>query len=320
MKLFELIKKYDLTEEQVVSVLEKYCNDKMSKQVSTAKAQNKDELKIQIAKNVLNMYTQLYRGIYQGDLEPIISINTKLIDKLVDEGFNVYVSKSGWIGLYSNLVKREDKSAALYEHSYNCEETELDTSNNQDTLQGLFDLATKNVTDKDKDVIIMYLVYAEHFRTPFNPIYIASTVLNLNEDKWGVVVDRVVLYRAKRLDNKEWVYGYYSPRISSVVGLNNERVVQPNIKDFNGSDWLVDGDTLGLYTGLTDKSGKGIFEGDIVQIQKGITERYIMSTNTNIVKYHIKNYYSGFEPFDNSDIVFCKIIGNIFDDKELVED
>lgn len=182
MKLFELIKKYDLTEEQVVSVLEKYCSDQTSKQVSTTRVQNKDELRSHVIKNIIQLYSEMCCGISQDELEPVIKINTDLIDKLVAEGFNVYVSTSAWTGLYSNLVKREDKSAALYEHSYNCERTELDRTPNQCILEDLFNLAVRNVKNKDKDVIVIYLVYVNY---PFNSessAYISSTVLNLDKD------------------------------------------------------------------------------------------------------------------------------------------
>lgn len=81
-------------------------------------------------------------------------------------------------------------------------------------------------------------------------------------------MNREILFRGKRLDNNEWIYGdlmhdnqggcYVYPLDS--LGLFTENKVAP--------------DTVGQFTGLLDKYGVKIFEGDIVRIYDSDYEEY----------------------------------------------
>lgn len=112
------------------------------------------------------------------------------------------------------------------------------------------------------------------------------------------------LFRAKRIDNGEWTYGYLYgiwERKYILWGMTN------NVPDMTE----VDPSTICQCTGLKDKNGKLIWENDILKYQWDGEERI------DVIKYQppIFTYSDSFRWSLNED----EVIGNIFENPELLE-
>ena len=129
---------------------------------------------------------------------------------------------------------------------------------------------------------------------------------------------REILFRGKRVDNGEWVYG-----LLCRVGNTYANIRRMDTKVL----YSVLTNTIGQFTGLTDKNGRKIFEGDILKIYPDCDycEDYSISTvysynGVLCVDYRGDDFDStalGFINDVNDDADF-EIIGNIYDNPELV--
>ena len=127
---------------------------------------------------------------------------------------------------------------------------------------------------------------------------------------------REILFRGKRRDNGEWETG------SLVIirdGCSDKEVF---IADkMTGYHTPVIPETVGQYTGLTDKNGRKIFEGDIIKGKVHEVNGY--RVRRGVVEYHGVGFIMNLEPnswYDQKNIPFdCEIIGNIYDNPELLK-
>lgn len=131
---------------------------------------------------------------------------------------------------------------------------------------------------------------------------------------------REILFRGKRADNGEWAYGYYAHRPTAVcIGESNPSCIYvPACDPDDNSEFIeVIPETVGQYTGLTDKNGKRIFEGDIVSLVKhdGLIYKVVYVpcryelVNSKGVNCFVLDIYKS----EN-----IEVIGNIYDNPELL--
>lgn len=133
---------------------------------------------------------------------------------------------------------------------------------------------------------------------------------------------REIKFRGKEEYSGEWVYGYYCRGgwINPVNGIETPRHIIHAEYLFD-----VDPDTLGQYTGLKDKNGKEIYEGDVVVVTNLMVEGFGEQMLTSIV-YDEELACFDFKASDRQRCICTsvldaelEVIGNIFDNPELLE-
>lgn len=156
-----------------------------------------------------------------------------------------------------------------------------------------------------------------------------------------------ILFKGKRIDNGEWVEGYYSqlPQISlGATIIANGDVCAEDVSDYiivnkckqhsNFSDgyplavikseyYEIDPDTLCQYIGQNDKNGQKIYNGNICIIRTNSIDEedgyFIVHFDKRTLRFVLigDDLQMDFDMISGSD---CEVVGSVFDTLELVAD
>ena len=135
---------------------------------------------------------------------------------------------------------------------------------------------------------------------------------------------REILFRGKSVNNGEWAEGFLvidTIFCEDAVPVKHYHIDEMNLGTFpvefqSGISETVDPETVGQFTGMTDKNGKKIFEGDICKHRSNYSGDFIISvvTFTDGQFLAMADNNSGFNLSDK-----LEVIGNIHDNPELLE-
>lgn len=146
---------------------------------------------------------------------------------------------------------------------------------------------------------------------------------------------RTIKFRGKTgtTKGKKWIYGY----LYTVKSFFKDKEYQYFIRDEHLQDAAVDEETIGQYTGLHDKNGKEIYEGDIIEFSYDIfTGNFDTKVGKGIIEFiggafHIKPFEienKKEKDIENEEWFLLysvnedtlEIIGNIYENADLLKD
>jgi uncharacterized phage protein (TIGR01671 family) len=124
------------------------------------------------------------------------------------------------------------------------------------------------------------------------------------------------MWRGKHLDNGEWIAGYLCP-VNTMPAIVRELYFadQTNKEsEMMSRDWaFVDPSTLGEWTGIYDKNGEPIFEGDILAhwLRGEVISKRTVYYDTCYTSYNLPDA-------SNKELCDYEVIGNKWDNPDLL--
>lgn len=141
---------------------------------------------------------------------------------------------------------------------------------------------------------------------------------------------REIAFKAKRIDNGEWVEGFYIKKYDGTGKSRHYIYISKGCIVWEYAE--VDANTICQYTGLTDKYGNKIWENNVVKRYNANGDEWKISKIVwadhslnmgwciedvkSLTEYSNRLFKVG---FDVNDTEKCEVIGNIFDNPELLE-
>lgn len=136
---------------------------------------------------------------------------------------------------------------------------------------------------------------------------------------------REILFRGKSIIRGEWIYGYLNQHRGNIrYDCDCEPIADGcyYINDWQtkidtgmyGQEYKVDPNTIGQFTGLEDKLGTKIFEGDVID---DLGVEYIVVFDSDYAQFRGK--FDGWNAEISHIASRCEVIGNIYDNPELLE-
>ena len=133
---------------------------------------------------------------------------------------------------------------------------------------------------------------------------------------------REILFKAKRKDNSKWIEGYYQKRYDL---LGNEEHLIFHADSYKVWEYAeIDPETLCQFTGLCGKNGNRTWENDILMAH--LDESYPEDTTYGAVEWGIAGWVTheagsiDRQYLDEFDTEHFEVVGNIFDNKKLLQE